>query len=173
MTACTDVMQSHWSCQTPFDPSCSRSLAVHIRVVYMSLYRSLCLVNVILWPLPPCAFSTYLWLHISPSNCWVTERQYWPLHYRTARLTGHWPLGSRSLWPDWPYLPRSSGVSHPEFIRTLLELPWVPYSKVAWPRRAAYIRYWLQFVYFSWGWTNLPTLGSRGQRLQCKVKYWK
>lgn len=29
----------------------------------------LCLVNVILWPLPPCAFSTYLWRHISPSNC--------------------------------------------------------------------------------------------------------
>lgn len=29
----------------------------------------LCLVNAILWPPPPCAFSTYLWLHISPSNC--------------------------------------------------------------------------------------------------------
>lgn len=173
LPAGTHVMQSDQSCQTPFDPSCSQSLPVRISSSLHVTLPLLCLVNVILWPEPPRAFSTYLWLHISPGNCWVTERQYWPLHYRTARQTGHRPLGSRSLCPDWPYLPRSSGVIYPEFIRTLLELPWVPYSKVAWPRWTVSIRYWLQFVYFSRGWTNLPTLGSRGQRLECKVKYWK
>lgn len=135
MPAYMEAMQLHWYCQTPFDPSCSRSLPAHIRVVYMSLECNVN-VNVILWP---CAFSTYLWRHISSCNCWVTEKQYWPLHYRTARLTGHWPLCSRSLWSDWPYLPRSSGVSHPESMRTLQDLLWVPYSKVAWPRQTAYI----------------------------------
>lgn len=129
--------------------------------------------NVILWPLLPCAFSTYLWLHISPCNCWVTERQYWPLHYRTVPLTGHRPHGSRSLWPRWPYLAGSSGVSPPEFIRTLPELPRVPYSRVIWPHHTTYISYWLQFVYFSWRQTNLPTLESLGGKLQYKVKCWK
>lgn len=40
VAAYTDIMQSQWSCQPPFNPSCSQSLPVHIRVVYMSLYQS-------------------------------------------------------------------------------------------------------------------------------------
>lgn len=141
---------------TAAPPKLSDSFPFILLPVITSPYESslhvtllvLFLVNVILWPL----HSAPIYGSISlPSNCRVTERQYWPLHYRTTRLTGHWPLGSGSLRPDWPYLPGSPGVSHPEFIRTLQELHWVPYSKVTWPRRAAYIRYWLQFVYFSWG----------------------
>lgn len=82
-------------------PSSPQSLPVHIAVLYISLYQSFAwwMLTTSSWL---CVFSTYLWLNISRHNCWVTERQYWPLHYRTARLTWHWPLASRSLTPDWP-----------------------------------------------------------------------
>lgn len=90
----------------------------------------------------------------------------WPDWLDTSLLTrGH--SGHTDLWP----FPGLSGVSNPEFIRTLLELPWVRHSKVSWPWQPASIRYWLQFVSFSWDWANLPTPGPQG--LQCKVKYWK
>lgn len=36
-----------------------------------------------------CPFNTYLSLHISSFNYWLTERQYWALHYKNGRLTGH------------------------------------------------------------------------------------
>lgn len=172
VAAYTDLMQSHWSCRPPFNPSCSQSLPVHIGVVYMSLYQSFAswmqfCGHRLLVHSAPIYGSISLpviaeWQKGNTDHFIIGE----PDWLDTGLLAqGH--SGQTDLWP----LLRSSGVSHPEFIRTLLELSWMPYSKATWPWRTAYNRYWLEFVSFSWGWTNLPTLGSQG--LQCKVKYWK
>lgn len=68
--------------------------AVIMGVFYMSLYCSPAwsLPFFSHWPGAP--FTTCLSCNTSPFNCWVTERQYWPLHYDTGVVTGPPPTTS-------------------------------------------------------------------------------
>lgn len=69
------------------NPSSRQPLAVHIRVVYMSLYCSTACSLLFCSQWPACPFNTYLRLHISSFNYWLTGRQYWTLHYRSSPKT--------------------------------------------------------------------------------------
>lgn len=138
VAARTDIMHPHWSRRPAFNPSCSQSLPVHSGVVYMSLYQSFTS------RMQFCGHCLYV--HSAPiyrsiSLLVIAEWQKGNIDYfiigqpdwldTSVLALGH--TGQTDLWP----LLRSPGVSHPEFIRTLLELSWVPYSKVAWPWRTA------------------------------------
>lgn len=74
---------------SPSNLSSRQPLAVHIRVVYMSLYCSAACSLPFCSQWPACPFNTYLRLHISSFNYWLTGRQYWTLHYRICPVTSH------------------------------------------------------------------------------------
>lgn len=81
---------------SPSNLSSRQPLAVHIRVVYMSLYCSAACSLPFCSQWPACPFNTYLRLHISSFNYWLTARQYWTLHYRISSMTSHHSLSGQS-----------------------------------------------------------------------------
>lgn len=118
---------------SPSNLSSRQPLAVHIRVVYMSLYCSAACSLPFCSQWPACPFNTYLRLHISSFNYWLTARQYWTLHYRISSMTSHHSLSGQS---DTQCLGQQRSVT------LNLSASQVIVQRGQWPWLTAYIMYW-------------------------------